>query len=311
MLERYTDWWSYAPILLKKAGLNKDKVEAFKNVVTFVLSALFISAGQMKPFNPLLGETYEGFFEDGTKIYMEHTSHTPCVSNFLITDPDNDYKFYGYCDISIEGAMKMLFTNVLTMFQKGKGTVSLKTTGQTISYQIPKVILGGMVMGSRYVIFDGHMKFEDRENNMKAVIYFNKSHQNLKLRRVHDIYGQIFYHKFQTKKEAFYEEKTPKNPFPSDKSLIYSEITGSWLENIVFDNEIYWSVRDSHPPQIYPEKKTLASDSRYREDLIWLKKSIICTENCKLYEEYAQNWKVALEIQQRHDRSLREKRKKK
>jgi hypothetical protein len=311
MLERYSDWWCYAPILLRKAGASRDKLEAFKNVIVFVLSAIFLSSGQMKPFNPLLGETFEGAFEDGTKLYMEHTSHTPPVSHYLMLDPDGLYKFHGYCDISLEGTMKILFNNSVTMALKGKNTVYLKNTNQTISFQYPKMILGGMIYGQRYVVVDGFMKFEDRENNMKAYIYFNKNHANLKLRRVHDFYGQIYHHQFSKKKETFHEEKMPKNPFPSDKKLTYSEITGSWLENIIFDNEIYWSVRDVNPPQIYPKKECAPSDSRYREDLIWLKRSMKDGENTKTYEEYAQTWKVALEIQQRHDRALRSEKKKK
>ena len=66
-----------------------------------------------------------------------------------------------------------------------------------------------------------------------------------------------------------------------------------------------------NPPHIYPIKSTIPSDCRYREDLIWLKRSLLCSEYNKLYEEYAQRWKVALEIQQRHDRGLREAGKKK
>jgi hypothetical protein len=30
MLERYTDWFAFAPDLLDKAGSCKDKIEAFK-----------------------------------------------------------------------------------------------------------------------------------------------------------------------------------------------------------------------------------------------------------------------------------------
>lgn len=315
MLERYTDWWCNAPIYLKKAGRTKDKLEAFKNVITFALSSIFSSTGQMKPFNPLLGETFEGEFEDKTKIYMEHTSHTPCISNFLIVDSDDLYKMHGYCDINVEGMMKILFNNYLVMVQKGKLNVYLKTTGQTISFHYPKVILGGMIYGKRYVIIDGHMKIEDRENNMKAVIYFNKSHKNLKNRRFHDIYGQIFHCQYSTKDKQsnFYEDKISKSSnFPTDNKLIYSQITGSWLENIIFDNEIYWSMYGGESvPKIKPVKNCIPSDSRYREDLIWLKRSIMSLEYSGLYEEYAQKWKVALEIQQRHDRSSRENGKKK
>jgi hypothetical protein len=311
MLERYTDWWAYAPFLLKKAGNCSNKLEAFKYVICFSLSAMFLSTGQLKPFNPLLGETFQGYFEEGTNIYLEHTSHIPCVSNYLVSDVDGFYKFYGYNDISVEGAMKMMFNNHCSMVSKGKNTVELKGTGQKISFQYPKVTLGGMIYGSRYVLWDGHMKFEDHENSLKAIIYFNRSNSSLKYKRCHDFYGQIFNHEFQTPKKgkepSFFESKAPK--LPSDKKHLLSEITGSWLENIMFDNKEYWNISEKAPCQIYPVKQAVPSDCRNREDLIWLKRSQIC--DSKSYEEYAQQWKVALEIQQRHDRALRDKSKKK
>ncbi len=307
MLARYCDSWSSAPILLKKAGRQTDKLEAFKSVISFVLSSMFLSSGQMKPFNPLLGETFEGSFSDGTKIYVEHTSHQPCRSHYYMTDPDGDYTFSGWRDISIDGAVKMIFTNNITMVQKGKDSVYLKSTGQTISYHLPKVILGGMVMGSRYLLIDGHMKFEDVENNLKATIIFNKNHANLKNRRVHDFYGMIYKYDYPKKKVEFYEEKIPKLP----KSDIYSEITGSWLENIIFDGKLYWSIPDSKPLNILPKDIVCPSDGRYREDLNWLSKSWSDSEYSELYEEYAQAWKVALEVQQRYDKFLREEENKK
>ena len=39
---------------------------------------------QRKPFNPILGETYEAFWPNGTKIYAEHTSHHPPIMNFFV-----------------------------------------------------------------------------------------------------------------------------------------------------------------------------------------------------------------------------------
>jgi hypothetical protein len=313
MLERYSDWFCFAPILLKKGGASDDKIEAFKYAISYGLSALFFSSGQLKPFNPFLGETWEGQFEDGTKIYFEHTSHLPCQSNYLIDDSEGLYRSYGYYDISLEGALKIVFNNYVYCVQKGKSNICFKGTKQTISYQQPKVLLGGMILGNRYCLYDGFMKFEDRQNNMKAYIFFNKGHSNLKNRRFHDIYGQIFYHDFSKdkKKEEFYESKTPKNPFPSDKSKIISEITGSYLEQIVFDNTIYWTIADSYPPQIYPVEKSCPSDTRHREDFIWLKRANLYSDYKELYQDYSQKWKIALEVQHRHDRSLREKKKKK
>ena len=81
MIERYVDWFSLAPYLLEKAAKSEDKIETFKYVILFSLSALFRSTEQLKPLNPLLGETYQCEWEDGSKIYIEHISHTPPISN--------------------------------------------------------------------------------------------------------------------------------------------------------------------------------------------------------------------------------------
>jgi hypothetical protein len=307
MLERYIDWWSFAPIILKKAGSLDDKLEAFKYAISFTLSGLFSSAGQMKPFNPLLGETYQAKFEDGSDIYVEHTSHIPPISNYLINDKDGLYKLYGYCDISVEGAMKVLFNNYMYCVPKGKCSIYLKNTNQTIHYQNPRVVLGGMIIGSRYAYWDGHMKFEDRENGLKAIIWFNSSHPNLKNRRIHDIYGQIFKHDYtKDKKKEFYEAKLSKSSLPDPKDVICN-ITGSWLEYLVFDEKILWTISESIPSKFTPVEKALPSDPRYREDLLWLKKSKLANESKATFEEFAQQWKIALEVQQRYDRSLRQK----
>ncbi len=55
-----------------------------------------MSASSEKPFNPLLGETYQGEFpQDGTQICCEHTSHHPPVTNFLLTNQQHDFRFFG------------------------------------------------------------------------------------------------------------------------------------------------------------------------------------------------------------------------
>lgn len=308
MLERYTDWFSFAPIILKKAGSLKDKIEAFKQVIIFTLSAMYISTSQTKPFNPLLGETYQATYCDGTEIYMEHTSHTPCVSNIFIKDIEGLYRLSGYFDIFMEGHMKLLFTNYLYCVPKTKMEVYLKGTGQRIQYHYPKLKLGGMIFGKRYVLWEGHMKFEDRENNLRATIAFNKEHPSLKKKSFDHIYGQIFYYDYsKAKKKDFYEKEIPKSGWATDPKLIYSEVTGSWLDTIYFDNQEYWSIKDNYPPQMYPSERNVApSDARYREDLVWLKKAQVRGGD-KLYTDYAQQWKVALEVQQRLDRTHRKK----
>ena len=307
MLERYTDWFAFAPELLGKAGTCKDRVESFKYVILFALSALFRSSEQLKPLNPMLGETYECEWEDGSKFYLEHTCHTPPISHFYIKSSKNLFIVSGYIDMEMGGVMKAIYKNAFQMIPKGKITVRLPEVNQTVSFQFPKITMGGAIWGQRYVYFNDHMKFEDVENNLKCIIVFANGRKELKGKRIHDIYGQLFKYTYTTNdlKKPFYSDSMPSYPFPSNNEDVLSEITGSWLEEIKFDDKVYFSIKDSISPQIYPSDKCLDSDARYREDKQWLKLSWDNKEFSKVFEGYAQCWKLALEAQQRFDRRLR------
>ena len=309
MLERITDWFSFAPVLLTKAGGIGNKIEAFKYVISFSISALFRSSEQLKSLNPMLGETYQCEWEDGSKMYLEHTCHTPPISHLYLKSSNNLYTVSGYIDMEMGGVLKTMISNTMQIIPKGKITVYLPENDQTICFQFPKVTMGGALWGERYMYFSDHMKFEDRKNNLKCVISFANGRKELKGKRIHDIYGRIFNYNYVANhddpNEPFYCDSMPSHPFPLHNKDIVSEITGSWLEEIKFDNKVYFNIKNSSQPQIYPSKEVLNSDSRYREDKQWLKLSWDNKEKSKLYEEYAQAWKLALEAQQRYERGLR------
>lgn len=307
MIERYTDWFSFAPDLLEKAAKCEDNLETFKNVILFSLSALFRSTEQLKPLNPLLGETYQCEWEDGSKFYIEHISHNPPISSIYITSGKNLFVVSGYIHMELGGILKAMFKNAMLMMPKGKMTVFFPEKKQTVSFQFPKINLGGAIWGQRYIYFYDHMKFEDTDNNLKAVIAFANWTKELKKKRIHDIYGKIFKHNYTEEelKKPFYTDDLSYDPFPTNNEDVISEITGSWLEEIKFDDNVVFSIKESAPPAIYPSDNPLPSDSRFREDKIWLQHSFDNKEFGKVFEGYAQSWKLGLEAQQRFDRGLR------
>lgn len=65
--------------------------------------------------NPILGETLTGYFNDGTTVYCEQTSHHPPVSYFLIIGPNKSYRYYGYYCYDAKAGL-----NSLTILNKGK-----------------------------------------------------------------------------------------------------------------------------------------------------------------------------------------------
>lgn len=103
-----------------------------------------------------MGETYQAYFEDGTKVYCEHTSHHPPIANFLMQDPDNLYEFWGFYEFKAK-----ISQNTLVMRNEGPNNLRFQD-GQTITYQYPINKLGGMLWGERTLNLDGTMVFEDK-----------------------------------------------------------------------------------------------------------------------------------------------------
>ena len=99
MLERMVGLWDYLPLYLRKAGAinpgNDTALKRFKLVTAFGVTGLANIIQQKKPFNPVLGETYQGFWPDGTTIDIENTNTNPPTVNYLITDPFKQFKLWG------------------------------------------------------------------------------------------------------------------------------------------------------------------------------------------------------------------------
>ena len=64
--------------------------------MTFGIAGFYNGCKQMKPFNPILGETFQAFYPDGSVIDIEHTSHHPPISHFLVQDIQKKFKYYGH-----------------------------------------------------------------------------------------------------------------------------------------------------------------------------------------------------------------------
>jgi len=57
------------PVYLNIAASLKDPLEKFRLVITAYLSCFHSSSHFLKPLNPILGETYEMLYNDGSKVF--------------------------------------------------------------------------------------------------------------------------------------------------------------------------------------------------------------------------------------------------
>nr|CCA23572.1 conserved hypothetical protein [Albugo laibachii Nc14] len=277
-LERIIDLFLYAPTLLKRASEQADPLERFKYVIAFAVAGLHHGLGQLKPFNPILGETYQTTLNDGTEVACEHTSHHPPVSNFQLIG--SNFTIDGHVLWAATFSMK---SNALIQTTKGPIRITFED-GTIIHYTLPQVIGGGFLWGDRTVELAGVMIFEDPKNRWSCELKFNPDKK--------EGMGGIF--------------STSKTPADCVRGSIVNtesqveicQITGSWLDELLFGGNVYWDLRHTECGwAVRPcADKLLPSDSRFREDLQYLAKNDL---------NEAQDWKVKLEVLQRVDRSLR------
>ena len=70
---------------LHKFCETTNKLEKFKLVIAFVISNFIYKLFSAKPYNPMLGETFQRTYADNTKIYSEHIIHeSPCAVIYLV-----------------------------------------------------------------------------------------------------------------------------------------------------------------------------------------------------------------------------------
>jgi len=105
-----------------------------------------------KPFNPIIGETFQ-CQSGNSKFYSEQTSHHPPITHYYVKN--QKFTCYGYSAPDASGT-----GNSITGHLKGLYIVEFPDGGK---YQItlPQFYMTGLMFGKRYINFIGGMKIED------------------------------------------------------------------------------------------------------------------------------------------------------
>jgi hypothetical protein len=83
LLEVFAHQCRLSPHFLEKAGEAESPIEKLKYTTAFAISRIHLSVTQLKPFNPIWGETFQCKIGD-TKLYMEQSSHHPPIYHFIV-----------------------------------------------------------------------------------------------------------------------------------------------------------------------------------------------------------------------------------
>jgi len=123
-----------------------------------------LSATQLKPFNPILGETFQAKVLDSL-FYLEQTSHHPPILNFYVLG--NKYKIYGYNESEAS-------TGANSVVLPYKGSFYVEYADGTKHYiTFPAITLTGTVVGNRELIFKGKVQIVDMINDLIAEVELN------------------------------------------------------------------------------------------------------------------------------------------
>lgn len=88
-LSRYASTLAYLQYLDQAVGLPAQ--QQIKQVLPFAYTTVILYINMQKPFNPILGETYQGYI-NGCPVYAEQVSHHPPISNLVLYG--RGYKVY-------------------------------------------------------------------------------------------------------------------------------------------------------------------------------------------------------------------------
>ena len=113
MLEVLCNMMGFFPRFIHDAVSANDPVEQIKYVA---MSYLFVNScfpNVEKPFNPILGETFQGLL-GGIPIYLEQTFHHPPISTVFMRTAD--FETHGNFDMHVDMGLNSAYSKVSSYF---------------------------------------------------------------------------------------------------------------------------------------------------------------------------------------------------
>jgi len=293
MLQVFAYELKEAPYLLAKAFYIKNDIQKLKQMTVFFLSQIVLSPILVKPFNPIIGETYQAKIGN-LNIYLEQTVHKPPTANFYCFDDDGLYKIYGYLAVTAHAGV-----NCFTSKKLGNVVIEFKD-GYKYRIYYPTILVGGTTMGKKFFNIKNCALMVDLKNEICSYIKFNPDKVGLfqglfnKKKNI-EYYPDKFIGKIVNLSDVKIDKEGSNHELKKDAKF-YSILGGEWTQEIIFGEEIYWKRNLDNYLNMYEMEYKLPSDSSLREDMnLWGHND----------EEKAQIKKEEYEEIQRNDTKLR------
>ncbi|XP_030069518.1 oxysterol-binding protein-related protein 1 isoform X2 [Microcaecilia unicolor] len=167
-LQRLTEYMEHT-YLIHKASSFSSTVDRMQCVAAFAVSAVASQWERTgKPFNPLLGETYELVRDDlGFRLISEQVSHHPPVSAFYAEGLSNDFIFHG----SIYPKLKFWGKSVEAE-PKGIITLELLKHNEAYTWTNPTCCVHNIIVGKLWIEQYGSVEITNHKTGEKCVLSF-------------------------------------------------------------------------------------------------------------------------------------------
>ncbi|GAV07161.1 hypothetical protein RvY_17036 [Ramazzottius varieornatus] len=178
-IQRLCEYMEYS-YLLDQAALCDDEMERMLLVAAFVVSATASHVDRSgKPFNPLLGETFE-FSQPQLNYRMvcEQVSHHPPISAY---DAASDlWHFYG----SMRPKIKC-WGNSLEVVPHATATLQLKPFEETYTWTTLNAHINNILIGKMWIEQYGTVVITNRSNGLSVTLnYLQSNRTNKELHKV-------------------------------------------------------------------------------------------------------------------------------
>ena len=157
MLQKQCERFYYLDLLNKANEEPKTEIRLCY-IAAFIIGEIFLNNGRtLKPFNPIIGESYEYFINTYNFRYCaEQVCHKPPVTAFCGENPN--FEVYGdtlgnHSFKFFKGCMELTFTN--------KIHIKLKKTGDHYTYTPPNTLAKGIMNPPMYVDYSGDVLIEN------------------------------------------------------------------------------------------------------------------------------------------------------
>ncbi|KAI4324416.1 hypothetical protein MLD38_029908 [Melastoma candidum] len=164
MLQRIGEMMDYS-YLLDLADETEDPYMQIVYVVSWFISIYKAYERAWKPFNPVLGETYEMANHGGISFIAEQVSHHPPVS---AAHAENEHFIY---DVTSKVKTKFL-GNSIDIYPIGRSRVTLKRSNTVFELVPPPTKVNNLIFGRTWIDSPGEMLLTNLTSGDKAVLYF-------------------------------------------------------------------------------------------------------------------------------------------